>query len=213
MSPICELNNISKKFKDRTVLSDFSLQVEQGELLAITGESGSGKTTILNIIGLLEKQDGGTLSLFGYKNPTLQSKEGRLILRKKISYLFQNYALIDNETVDQNLDLAFLTLKCSKEKKKELKLEALDKVGLKVNLKQYVFSLSGGEQQRLAIARLLIKPCDLVLADEPTGSLDSNNRNEILSLLKELNQQRKTIIIVTHDDYVASSCNNVLQLD
>lgn len=212
MSIICELTNIKKRFQNHTVLDDFSMQVKQGDFLAITGKSGSGKTTILNIIGLLEKQDKGNLQLFGYKNPSLQSKDGKEILRNKLSYLFQNYALVDNETVSQNLEISFLSLKCSNEKKKELKVSALEKVGLKADLKQKVFSLSGGEQQRLAIARLLIKPCELILADEPTGSLDASNRNEILTLLQNLNQEGKTIIIVTHDDYIAANCNSVLKL-
>ncbi len=213
MSIICELTNIKKVFQNHTVLDDFSVQVKQGDFLAITGKSGSGKTTILNIIGLLEKQDEGDLQLFGYKNPSLQSKAGNKILRKKLSYLFQNYALVDNETVNQNLEIAFLSLKCSNAKKKELKVKALKKVGLKVDLEQKVFSLSGGEQQRLAIARLLIKPCELILADEPTGSLDSTNRNEILTLLQNLNKEGKTIIIVTHDEYIAANCNNVIKLN
>lgn len=211
MSKILELINISKSYKGKVIISELNLNVNEGEMIAITGKSGSGKTTILNIIGMLEKQDSGTLRLFNYQSPFTESKKNKL-LRENISYLFQNYALIDNSDVNSNLDVPLIYSKKTKKEKQKLKEEALLKVGLSISLKQNVHELSGGEQQRVAIARLLLKPSNLILADEPTGSLDSKNRDEIMGLLKELNKQGKTIILVTHDSTVSKLCDRNIDL-
>ncbi|MDR6226659.1 putative ABC transport system ATP-binding protein [Desmospora profundinema] len=193
-------------------MDQISITVHEGEMVAITGQSGSGKTTILNLMGMLENPDKGTVKLFGEKRPPTHSRKANHILRTRLSYLFQNFALIDNATVNENLAIPLIYSKKSKKEKQDLKTEALQKVGLNISLKQKVHTLSGGEQQRVAIARILLKPCDLILADEPTGSLDADNRHEILEILKGLNEENKTIIIVTHDPTVAETCHRTIPL-
>lgn len=212
MKNICELINVSKSYADHVVLDNISMAVCEGEMIAITGRSGSGKTTILNIMGLLENPDNGVIRLFDEKSPRIGSVRANKLLRTRLSYLFQNCALIDDATVDYNLEIPLIYSNKTRREKQDLKMAALEKVGLNISLKQKIYELSGGEQQRVAIARILLKPCDLILADEPTGSLDSGNRNEIMRILKELHKAGKTIIIVTHDQYVAEACNGTIKL-
>ncbi|MBG9564768.1 ABC transporter ATP-binding protein [Brevibacillus agri] len=212
MKTVCELVDVSKRYQDHTVLEQINLKVYEGDMLAITGKSGSGKTTVLNIMGLLEDPSSGTVKLFDKQRPRIGSAQANKLLRTRIAYLFQNFALIDDATVDYNLEVPLLYSGKTRAEKQKLKKEALEKVGLDISLKQKTYGLSGGEQQRVAIARILLKPCDLILADEPTGSLDVDNRNEIVKLLKELNHKGKTIIIVTHDEYVAGECSRVISL-
>ena len=212
MDTVCELVGVSKRYAKRLVLDKVNIKVLAGEMVAITGKSGSGKTTILNIMGLLETSDNGVVRLFGANSPRPGSIGANKILRTRLSYLFQNFALLENETVDSNLEIPLIYSKKARREKKRLKEAALEKVGLNTALKQRVYGLSGGEQQRVAIARILLKPCDLILADEPTGSLDDDNRNGIMRILKELNHNGKTIIIVTHDPYVAAECDRTIQL-
>ena len=212
MKPVCEMVGVSKNYKGHTVLDDMSIAVSEGEMVAITGKSGSGKTTVLNILGLLETPDRGTVRLFGENSPGTMSLKANQLLRFRLAYLFQNYALIDNETVDYNLKVAQAYARGTRRDKQKLKAEALQRVGLRDAGRRKVYELSGGEQQRVAIARILLKPCDLVLADEPTGSLDDENRDEVLRMLRELNESGKTIVLVTHDQRVAESCSRVIEL-
>lgn len=212
MSVICELTHVNKKYKQHVVINDLNLVIYQGEMVAITGKSGSGKTTVLNMMGLLEKPDQGTIKLFDHPLPRIGSVAANRLLRTKMSYLFQNYALIDNETIQYNLDIPLLYSGKTKKEKHALKMDVLERVGLNISMKQNIHELSGGEQQRVAIARLLLKPSEMILADEPTGSLDAENRDEILRLLKELNQSGTTIVIVTHDAMVAEACDRTIQL-
>ncbi|TWH55979.1 putative ABC transport system ATP-binding protein [Desulfitobacterium sp. LBE] len=212
MKAVCELINISKSYGDHRVLNNLSMTVGEGEMVAIMGKSGSGKTTILNMMGLLEKPDSGTIKLFGEKSPRIGSAKAYKLLRTRLAYLFQNGALIDDETVDYNLEVPLLYVPKTKREKQEMKTTVLKKMGLSISLKQKIYELSGGEQQRVAIARILLKSCDLIFADEPTGSLDSDNRNEIMRILKDLNEAGKTIIIVTHDQYVAEACDRTIKL-
>ena len=191
MTSICELEQVTKRYGDHVVLDQISMVVYEGEMVAITGKSGSGKTTILNMMGMLESPDEGTVRLFGEKSPRIHSRKANRILRTRLSYLFQNYALMDNATVDENLEVPLIYSKKTKQEKQELKRKALKKVGLNISLKQKVHELSGGEQQRVAIARILLKPCDLILADEPTGSLDADNRDEILRILKDFESRKQ----------------------
>jgi putative ABC transport system ATP-binding protein len=213
MESVCELERVGKRYGDRVVLDNFSLAVGAGEMIAITGKSGSGKTTLLNIIGLLERPYSGRVALFGSPAPRVGSRTATQLLRSRIGYLFQNFALIDDATVGQNLDVALLYDRRSRKEQEALKLAALDRVGLPAPLSKKVYTLSGGEQQRLAIARLLLKPCDLILADEPTGSLDPTNRDAILAILHQFRQEGKTIIISSHDPIIAGECGRVIALE
>lgn len=210
--PIIRLNNITKSYGSRKIVDNFCLEIENGEFVAITGVSGKGKSTILNIIGLLEDTDSGDVIIDGQQNLKPNTNKSVKILREKISYLFQNFALIDEETVSYNLFLALKYVKGSKSDKLKAVSEALKKVGLEGSEKRKIYELSGGEQQRVAIARIILKPGKIILADEPTGSLDEDNRNIVFKLLKNLNTEGKTIIMVTHDKKVAQSCSRVINL-
>lgn len=212
MEILCELKNVTKVYGDNRVLEEFSLQIQKGEFIAITGKSGSGKSSLLNMIGLLEKQDSGRISIFGEMNIFDNRKRVKELLRDKISYLFQNFALMDNDTIGNNLEVPLIGRRLSKREKESRKLKVLADVRLDLSLKQKVYELSGGEQQRLAIARLLLKPSELILADEPTGSLDETNRSIILDWLKLLNEDGKTVVVVTHDNVVAQYCDRVIQI-
>ena len=204
---IIELKNINKKYGSRELFQNLDFSIKKGEMVAITGASGSGKSTLLNIMGLIDKPDSGEVLICGNKNPYDKEKIKLNLFRNNIGYLFQNYALVDNYTVSKNLDIALEYVKVTDKDKKKLKEEALDKVGLLDKLNNKVFELSGGEQQRVALARLMLKKNDIILADEPTGSLDENNKNIILKLLKQLNNEGKTIVVVTHDKVVADICH------
>ena len=209
---VCELIGVGKSYDGHAVVSGIDLAVKKGEMLAITGKSGSGKSTLLNIIGLLETADQGEAQLFGEPSPRVGSAKATRMLRFKLGYLFQNFALIDGESVDYNLRIAQAYTKGLRSDRQEARRSALRAVGLPNSGGQKVYQLSGGEQQRVAIARLMLKPCDLVLADEPTGSLDATNADSVLAMLRELNAGGKTMIIVTHDDRVAAACDRVIAL-
>ena len=212
MQRICSMQNVNKSYEKKQVLNQFNLDIYQGEMVAIVGKSGVGKTTILNIIGLLETPDSGRVTLFEQDISRIKLRQINQLLRYKISYLFQNYALIENETISNNLDVALEYVHKSKGEKQKMKEEVLESVGLDVNLNDKIYTLSGGQQQRVAIARLLLKPCELILADEPTGSLDVETRDDILNLLLTLNKLGKTIVIVTHDDTIAKRCHKTIHL-
>ena len=201
---IVKLVDINKRYGDKIIFEKFNLLVEEGEFVSVVGPSGAGKSTLLNIIGMLEKPDSGSIEIDGIKNPTFNSHKGTLLMRNTISYLFQNYGLIDNESVLYNLKTATKFLKLSALEEKQKILDSLDTVGLSDFENKKVYQLSGGEQQRVALAKLILKPSKIILADEPTGSLDSKNRDDVLSILKNLNKNGKTIIMVTHDPIAES---------
>jgi putative ABC transport system ATP-binding protein len=207
----CELRGVRKHYGDRRVLDDFDLRIEAGEFAALTGASGTGKSTVLNLIGLLEAPDAGDVRIFDAGAPGPRTRAANLLRRNRLGYLFQNFALIDSESVAHNLEIALTYAERGVPKRMRI-AEALAQVGLAGAENRKVFSLSGGEQQRVAVARLLLKPCDIILADEPTGSLDDKNRDVVLNLLQKLNESGKTIIIATHDDAVADRCSRVVNL-
>ena len=210
---IIELKNYNKKFGDKVIFHNFNITIKKGESVAFTGASGCGKTTLLNALGLIDSIDEGEYLIDGEQVPKINTAKSNKIIREKISYLFQNFALVDNFTVEENLLLALKYVKISKSEKKKRIKEALEKVGLQGYEKKKVYTISGGEQQRVSIARLLLKPSSIILADEPTGSLDSKNRDEILSILHDMCKHGKTLIIVTHDPIVAESCNRIVNLE
>lgn len=206
------LNEISKSFGQSEVLRGIDLTVEPGEMIAITGISGSGKSTLLNILGLIERPSSGSGTWFGHAQIRPNSRQATQVIQQKISYLFQSFALIDDASVMENLLLAMRYVPQPKADKEISVRDALTKVGLDGFESRRVFELSGGEQQRVATARLLVKPTEVVLADEPTGSLDEGNRDNILDLLADLNQDGKAIVIVTHDQHVAAICHRQIKL-
>jgi len=207
-----KLENITKTIGKKVILENLSLKINQGDLVAIVGKSGSGKSTLLNLLGLIDGDYSGYYEIFGQTNVPVNSAKSQAIIREHISYLFQNFALIDNETVEYNLMLALKYVKLSKKDKVKKIEEILERVGLSSTLHQKVSELSGGEQQRIAVARAILKPSQLLLADEPTGSLDPENRDLVLNFLLDMNKEGKTVIIVTHDAYVAEQCHRVIEL-
>ena len=207
-----KLENITKTIGKKVILENLSLKINQGDLVAIVGKSGSGKSTLLNLLGLIDGDYSGHYEIFGQKNVLVNSAKSQAIIREHISYLFQNFALIDNETVEYNLMLALKYVKLSKKDKVKKIEEILERVGLSSTLHQKVSELSGGEQQRIAVARAILKPSQFLLADEPTGSLDPENRDLVLNFLLDMNKEGKTVIIVTHDAYVAQQCHRVIEL-
>lgn len=207
-----KIENLSKSFDKKLVLDKLTFEIDDGEMVAIVGESGSGKSTLLNIIGLIEGDYEGDYYFKDKKNVRVNSRESSKLIRDEISYIFQSFALIEDESVRKNLDLALAYVKQSKKDKEAYMVAALKKVCMEEYLDQKVASLSGGEQQRIALARAILKPSSLILADEPTGSLDNKNKEYVMETLKELNKEGKTIIVVTHDAYTADMCKRKISL-
>ena len=205
-----EVINMSKSFDGKIIFKDFNLEVKSREFIGIVGRSGQGKTTLLNIIGTLEVPDSGIVKIMGKE--INDKKNNRLLLRNEIGFIFQNYALIDNASVYENLEIALKYKKMKKTEKNNLLYSVLKEVGLDNYGKKKVHTLSGGEQQRIAIARLILKNPSLILADEPTGSLDKENRDIIISLFQKMHKQGKTIIMVTHDKDLTKFFSRTLEL-
>lgn len=202
------LQHINKAFGNHQVLKDFSMDIKEHEFVSIMGPSGSGKTTILNLIGLLDTPDTGTVQI--KEKSRISGKDLQYLRRYILGYVFQNYALIENETVMENL---LLSKPYSKDFSKKTADKVLQKVGLNTECKnQKVFELSGGEQQRIALARVMLKPCEIILADEPTGNLDEDNKKKIIDLFLQMKEMGKTIVCVTHDMEMAKSADRILQL-
>lgn len=207
-----EIKKISKKFGDKVVFADLSYTINDGKMIAIVGPSGCGKSTLLNIIGLLDTDYSGEVLYDGKLISKASEKKRDEYIRNNINYLFQNYALIETDTVEENLMLALEYEKLTKNEKTKKINNSLELVGLKDFNKKEVFTLSGGEQQRVALARIILKRGNIVLADEPTGNLDRNNSNKVMEILKTLQKQGRTIIIVTHDESLASQCDDIIRL-
>lgn len=197
--------NITKSFGNKILFKDFNFHIEGGEFVCFSGESGAGKTTLLNIIGLLEPIDSGKLLINGREYKT--NKDKRKFYAEEVGFLFQNFALLENKTVEQNLKIVKAKGDLSYRIDESLKI-----VGLTDKMNNNVYTLSGGEQQRIALARLILKPCNIILADEPTGSLDKRNAELVIGLLKKINSMGKTVIIVSHDEYVKNSADRIIEL-
>ena len=216
---LLKIENISKSYKngdnEQIVLDKVNLQVTKGTSLAIMGSSGSGKTTLLHILALLLNADSGEY-IYNGENISNWSDEKRANFRnQEIGIIVQNYALIENESVYANVNLPFnySQKKYKRQERLEIIKSALKKVGLLEKAKAKVEILSGGEKQRVAIARALVMNPNLILADEPTGSLDTENGNNIMNLLLGLVQEGKTLIMVTHNETLADLCDQVIVLD
>lgn len=202
------LEDVSKQFNGDYIFRNINLEIKKNEMVALIGESGCGKTTLLNLIGMLDSDYSGSIMVQG---KDIKFENRTKFFRNKLGYLFQNFALIDNITVSENLDISLKFTDTSD--KENAKLNALSKVNLRNKLNKKIYTLSGGEQQRVSIARLLLKQCEIILADEPTGSLDKDNKLFILKLLKDLQKTGKTIVIVTHDKEVSDFCDRSIDLN
>ena len=207
---IVKLKNISKSYYQHNVFHDFNLEIDEGEFIIISGKSGSGKSTLCNIIGLLDKPDQGKVFI---KDQEIDYKDSKIakLLSKNISYLFQNFALIDNKTVGYNLELVYPEKKKKKNNRKLIE-EKLSEVGMEGTYDKYIYECSGGQQQRVAIARLLLKQGDIIICDEPTGSLDEENKMLVMNLICDLHKKGKTIIMVTHDKTLYSYAKRVIMI-
>lgn len=203
-----KVKNVSKKYSNREVLKNISFCIEDGEFIAITGNSGKGKTTLLNMIGLLDQDYIGQIEIDGKRK--FSTKDIQKMQRYKFAYLFQNYALVENETVKQNLEIA---LKFKKDRNEHIDIkQTLKLVGLNDIQKRKVFELSGGEQQRVALARAFLKHPKYIFADEPTGNLDVQNRDIVFDLLRKMNKEGTTIIFVTHDLELAQKADRIIKV-
>jgi putative ABC transport system ATP-binding protein len=212
-----KLSNISKTFQtdkiETIALSEINMQVDKGEFVSIMGPSGCGKSTLLNIMGLLDQPTEGQIEVDSNVISSYKDKDITGLRNKKIGFIFQSFHLIPDLRVIDNVELPLLYRKMSAKQRRELAQEALEKVGLKARTQHYPTQLSGGQQQRVAIARAIVGKPELLLADEPTGNLDSHMGDEIMQLLENLHQQDKaTIVMVTHDEEMAKRTERTIRV-
>lgn len=208
------VQSVSKKFGSREIFKDLSFDIEENEFVALVGPSGSGKSTILNMIGLLDTVDSGKILINGKVLPKVNSQSAVYYRRNVINYLFQSNALISTSSVKDNLMLAMTFSNFSRQEKEQRIKETLEFVGLQNRLNSKINELSGGEQQRIAIVRAILKPGDIVLADEPTGSLDPEMSQKAFDLIRTLRDQfGKTILVVTHNMEQARQCDRIISLE
>jgi putative ABC transport system ATP-binding protein len=211
------LQNIEKVYRTSTVetlaLNSISLDIAKGEFLSIMGPSGCGKSTLLNIMGLLDAPSKGHIKIDDQKTDHLSDKQLAAFRNKKLGFIFQSYHLINDLQVLDNVELPLLYRSSTAKERKMLATEALEKVGLANRIKHFPNQLSGGQKQRVAIARAIVGRPEIILADEPTGNLDSAMGNEILDILLQLNQRDgTTIVMVTHDENMAHKTHRLVRL-
>ena len=210
------LKNISKVFQTEEVetwaLQNVSLQVKKGEFVAIMGPSGCGKSTLLNILGLLDNPTEGTYLLDGTDVSRMQEDERTELRKGKLGFVFQSFNLIDELTVQENIELPLLYMNVSKKERRQKVKEVVERVAMSHRAGHFPAQLSGGQQQRVAIARAVISRPHIILADEPTGNLDSKHGKEVMELLKELHREGTTIIMVTHSLHDANYAERIINL-
>ena len=208
--------NLTRIFRTEEVetiaLNGVNIEVEDGEFIAIMGPSGCGKSTLLNILGFLDSPTEGKYWLNNEEVGHLKERERTAYRKGRIGFVFQNFNLIDELTVEENVDLQLKYLGVGKAERKERVLEILRKVKLSHRAKHYPHQLSGGQQQRVAIARAVVGKPSIILADEPTGNLDSKNGMEVMQLLSELNEEGTTIVMVTHSKHDATYASRIINL-
>ena len=211
-----QLENIKKVFRTEEVetiaLAGITMRVEEGEFVAIMGPSGCGKSTLLNILGLLDNPTEGTYNLAGTEVGSLKESERTMVRKGQIGFVFQSFNLIDELNVEQNVELPLKYLGVPKKERQERVVEMLRRMGISHRAKHYPNQLSGGQQQRVAIARAVVTKPKLILADEPTGNLDSKNGFEVMELLKQLNSEGTTIVMVTHSQRDAAIAERTINL-
>lgn len=208
MKKLIDLNGINKSYRngdqELQVLKNINLQVEEGEFLAIMGPSGSGKSTLMNIIGMLDRPSSGTYHLDGKEVARLGEKKLAKVRNQEIGFVFQQFFLLSKLNALQNVELPLIYAGVSQSKRKALAEQYLEKVELETRMHHLPSELSGGQKQRVAIARALVNRPSIILADEPTGALDTKTGEQIMELLTELNKEGKTIIMVTHEPEIAA---------
>ena len=205
IEPLVRIENLSKSFGEKVIFEDWNCDIYPGEFVVLTGPSGCGKTTLLNMIGGLEPVSDGDIIVAGQNIAT--AKDLKTYYRDTVGFVFQNFALVDQKTVEDNLEMVH------PKGMSEVSInDALVSVGMEGSEKQKVYTLSGGEQQRVSLARLRLKKCELILADEPTGSLDKDNGEIVMQILNELNQEGKTVIMVTHDESLIRPLDRTIRL-
>ncbi len=211
-----KLNQLTKVYRtdeiESTALNEVSFEINKGEFVSIMGPSGCGKSTLLNILGLLDKPESGSYEFLGSEVSHLNEKGRSEIRKKNIGFIFQNFNLIDELTVFENIELPLLYNKVPAAERKQRVNEIIEKIGISHRSSHFPQQLSGGQQQRVAVARALINKPPLILADEPTGNLDSSHGNEVMELLCELHEAGTTIIMVTHSAHDASYSGRIINL-
>ena len=214
--PIIQIKSMKKVYElggeTVTALQSVSLDIQKGDFISIIGPSGSGKSTFMNMIGCLDRPDSGEYLLDGEEVGKMKSSQLATIRNEKIGFIFQNFNLIPKLTAVENVELPLIYRGMKAEERREMALGALKKVGLVDRATHLPTQLSGGQQQRVAIARALAGHPPILLADEPTGALDSKTSKEILEIMNLLNEQGHTIILITHDLDVAKNANRVVQI-
>lgn len=210
------LEKLTKVYRTEEIetaaLNEVSFHISKGEFLSIMGPSGCGKSTLLNMLGMLDRAESGSYKFLDHEITELNKKERSKIRTKHVGFIFQNFNLIDELTVFENVELPLIYNRTPPKERKEQVDNILERIGILHRAKHFPQQLSGGQQQRVAVARALINRPDLILADEPTGNLDSSNGNEVMELLCELNDAGTTIVMVTHSAHDASYSNRIINL-
>lgn len=210
------IKNLNKVYRteeiETTALNNLNLEVKEGEFVSIMGESGCGKSTLLNVIGLLDTATNGSFVFNGREVSKLNEQKRADYRKKNMGFVFQNFNLIDELSVYENVELPLVYLKVPKSERKTKVTQILERVGIAHRAKHFPQQLSGGQQQRVAIARALVSNPKLILADEPTGNLDSKNGKEVMELLTQLNDLGTTIIMVTHSQHDANFSSRTIKL-
>ena len=214
---LIELKNVYKIYgegleSEVRALDGVSLTIDKGEFVAIVGQSGSGKSTMMNVLGCLDIPTRGDYHLNGVDVRELSDRELSAIRNKEIGFIFQQYNLIQNLTVLENVELPLIYQGVNMDDRREMALEALERVGLAGRVKHKPTEMSGGQQQRVAIARAIATHPPIIMADEPTGALDSKTGLEVLGFLRELNKEGTTVILITHDNSIAATARRVVRL-
>ena len=217
MAKLIELRNVYKIYSEGLesevrALDGVSLEVERGEFVAVVGQSGSGKSTMMNVLGCLDIPTRGDYFLDGVDVRELSNKELSRIRNKQIGFIFQQYNLIQNLTVLENVELPLIYQGIDPIDRRELAMEALGRVGLADRAQHKPTQMSGGQQQRVAIARAISTHPPIIMADEPTGALDSRTGHEVLGFLQQLNKEGSTVILITHDNGIAATARRVVRI-
>ncbi len=211
-----KLNKLTKVYRtvdiESTALNNISFEINKGEFVSIMGPSGCGKSTLLNVLGMLDKPESGSYEFLETEIAGLNEKGRANIRKKNIGFIFQNFNLIDELTVFENIELPLIYNKVSASERKKRVNELIEKIGISHRASHFPQQLSGGQQQRVAVARALVTKPPLILADEPTGNLDSSHGNEVMELLCNLHEEGTTIIMVTHSSHDASYSGRIINL-